>query len=73
MADVGVVYTLDTPGTDITFNQYTEPFTGHDQFYITEIRGLEGPSIRAPQDPVPLASGGLIHTFYYGPTHITVS
>ena len=41
MADVGVVYTLTTPGTDITFNQYTEPFTGHDQFYITEIRGLE--------------------------------
>ena len=49
MADVGVVWTLTTPGTDITFNQYTEPFTGHDQFYINEVRGLEGPSIRAPE------------------------
>jgi hypothetical protein len=72
MADVGVVWTLTTPGTDITFNQYTEPFTGHDQFYITEVRGLEGPSIRAPTDPVPLGDGNLIHPFYYGATHVTI-
>ncbi len=72
MADVGVVYTLTTPGTDITFNQWTEPFTGRDQFYITEIRGLEAPSIRAPIDPVPLGDGNLIHPFYYGATHITI-
>ena len=38
MADVGVSYALNTAGTDITFNQYTDPFTGHDQYYITEIR-----------------------------------
>jgi hypothetical protein len=72
MADVGVVYTLTTPGPDIVFNQFTEPFTGHDQFYITEIRGLEAPAIRAPTDPVPLGDGNLIHPFYYGATHITI-
>lgn len=71
MADIGVFYTLTTPGTDITFNQYTEPWIGHDQFYITEIRGLESPSLRTPQDPVPLGDGALIHPFYYGATHIT--
>jgi hypothetical protein len=72
MADVGVVYTLTTPGPDIVFNQFTEPFTGHDQYYITEIRGLEAPSLRTPQDPIPLGDGALIHDFYYGATHITI-
>jgi hypothetical protein len=71
VADVGVVYTLTTPGPDITFNQYTDPFTGHDQYYITEIRGLEAPDLRTPIDPVPLGDGALIHDFYYGATHIT--
>ena len=72
MADVGVVYTLDTAGTDITFNQYTDPFIGQDQYYITEIRGLESPTLRTPHDPVPLGDGSLIHTFYYGERVIEV-
>lgn len=71
MADVGVVYTLTTPGPDIVFNEFTEPWTGHDQYYITEIRGLESPALRTPQDPVPLGDGALIHPFYYGASHIT--
>lgn len=71
MADIGVVYTLTTPGPDITFNQFTEPFQGQDQYYITEIRGLESPSLRTPTDPVPLGSGELVHEFFYGATHIT--
>lgn len=71
MADIGVAYTLTTPGTDITFNQYTEPFTRQNQYYLTEIRGLESPSLRTPTDPVPLGDGELIHPFYYGGTHIT--
>ncbi len=72
MADVGVVYTLNTAGTDITFNQYTDPFIGHDQYYITEIRGLESPSLRTPFDPVPLGDGALIHNFWYGARHIAI-
>ena len=74
MADIGVQYVLTTPGTDITFNEFTTPFAspGKNQYYITEIRGLESPSLRTPQDPVPLGDGGLIHPFYYGPTHISI-
>ena len=53
------------------FNQFTEPFARQDQFYITELRGLESPALRVPQDPVPLGSGALIHDFFYGATHIT--
>ena len=70
MADVGVQYALNTAGTDITFNQYTDPFTGHDQYYLTEIRGLESASLRTPFDPVPLGDGALIHDFWYGARHI---
>lgn len=72
MADVGVVYTLTTPGTDITFNQFTDPLTGQDQYYITTIRGLESPDMRTPVDPVPLGDGALIHDFYYGARHIAI-
>lgn len=72
MADIGVQYVLTTPGTDITFNQFTTPFTGEDQFYITEIRGLAAPALRTPFDNVALGDGGLIHDFWYGPRHIAV-
>lgn len=67
MADVGVTFTLTTPGPTLTFNDGSL-----DQFYITELRGLGGPPIRAPIDNVPLGDGGLVHTFYKGPRHIIV-
>ena len=67
MADVGVVYTLTTPGGTITFNEFTDPFVGdNDQWYITEIRGLGSPVMRTPVDPVPLGDGALVHDFYFG-------
>ena len=73
MADIGVVYTLTTPGIDITFNQYTEPFLGNnDQYYITEIRGLESPALRTPIDNIPLGDGALVHDFWYGARHIEI-
>lgn len=72
MADVGVVYTLTTPGPDITFNQFTTPYTKQNQFYITEIRGLAAPSIRTPTDPVPLGDGALVHPFWFGARHISI-
>lgn len=71
MADIGVAYTLTTPGPDIVFNQYTDPFARQNQYFLNEIRGLEAPAIRTPQDPVPLGDGALVHPFYYGGTHIT--
>ncbi len=71
MADVGVVYTLSATPT-IVFNQYTDPFTGHDQYYITEIRGLESPALRTPVDSIPLGDGALVHPFWFGPRHIAI-
>lgn len=72
MADVGVSYTLTTPGVDITFNQYVTPSSPNSQYFLMEIRGLESPALRTPMDNVPLGDGGLIHDFWYGPRHITL-
>ena len=52
MADLIVQYVLTTPGPDITFNT-GDVGDGTDKYWITSIRGLDGPSIRAPVDPVP--------------------
>jgi hypothetical protein len=67
MADVGVPWTLTTPAVVIPFNDGSL-----DQFYITRIRGLAMPPIRAPVDPVPLGDGGLVHDFWKGPLHIGI-
>src|SRR3990167_9245660 len=72
MADVGVVYTLSTPGGTVLFNDGFDPFAGADQFYITEIRGLAAPALRTPIDNVPLGDGGLVHDFWKGPRHIWI-
>lgn len=72
MADVGVQYVLTTGGPTITFNQYTDPFIGHDQYYITEIRGLASPALRTPFDSVPLGDGSIIHDFWFGARHIGI-
>ena len=66
MADVGVQYSL-AGGTTVTFNDGSE-----DQIYIMEITGLGGPPIRAPIDDVPFGDGGIVHTFWKGPRHISV-
>jgi hypothetical protein len=67
VADVGVSYTLTTPGGTVVFNDGAT-----DQHYITEIRGLGAPALRTPMDNVPLGDGGLIHDFWKGPRHIGV-
>lgn len=67
MADVGVQYTLSTPGGTIDFNDGSE-----DQFYISEIQGLGGAPVRAPMDDVPFGDGGLLYNFWKGPRHILI-
>lgn len=71
MADVIVQYLLTTPGPDITFNT-GDVGDGTDKYWITSIRGLDGPSIRAPVDPVPFGNGGIVHTFWKGPRRVVV-
>lgn len=69
MADIATQYTLTTPGPDITFN-VGDVGDGTDKYWLTAIRGLDGPSIRAPVDPVPFGNGGLVYTFWKGPRRV---
>jgi hypothetical protein len=71
MADVSTTYTLTTPGPDISFN-VGDALDSTDKYWITAIRGLDGPSIRAPVDDVPFGDGGLVHTFWKGPRRVLV-
>ncbi len=66
MAEFSAVYTLTTPGPDITFN------SGTDVYYLQNIQGLDGPAIRAPIDSRPQTHGGLVHPFLYGPRHMSI-
>lgn len=63
MADLTTTYTLTTPGPDITFNSGSLG-DGTDKYWLQDVQGLDGPSVRAPIDNVPLGNGYLIHTFY---------
>jgi hypothetical protein len=65
MTDVSVPYVLTTPAGTITFNDDSA-----DQFYLTNIEGLDGAPIRAPIDDAPQTDGGIVHDFYLGPRHI---
>lgn len=69
MADISTSYVLTTPGPDITFNAGTLN-DGTDKYWLTSIRGLDGPAIRAPVDLVPFGNGGIVHTFRKGPRRI---
>lgn len=66
MANYSVVYTLTAPGGTVAFN------SGADQYYLTNITGLDQRPIRAPVDDRPQTDGGLVHNFHYGPRHLTV-
>lgn len=76
MADLSVPYDLATPNGTINFNDTgIDKFNmlgGPDEFYITDIKGLDQAPIRTPQDNRPQTDGGLIHPFFKGPRHITI-
>ena len=67
MADIGVPFTLTTPGGTVNFNDDSA-----DQIYIMSITGLGGASIRAPIDDVPFGHGGIVHRFWKGPRHLVI-
>ena len=64
MPETSAVYTLVTPGPDITFN------SGTDIYRITNIAGLDMATLRTPIDDAPVTDGGIVHGFFYGPRHI---
>lgn len=71
MADLAVPYTLATPGGTVVFND-GDLYTLDDLYWVTEIQGLDGPSIRAQIDDAPQAHGGLVHNFWKGARHVTM-
>src|SRR5262245_3181081 len=71
MADLSCVYELSTPSGSILFND-GDLRTEDDLYWISEIEGLDGPSIRASVDNAPQTDGGLVHTFFKGPRQVTM-
>lgn len=71
MADLSCVYELSTPGGTIRFND-GDLNTTDDLYWIAQIEGLDGPILRAQIDNAPQAHGGLVHTFWKGPRHVTM-
>ncbi len=67
MPDIGVAYTLSTPGGNVAFNNGAT-----DQLYIVSIEGLGGPPVRSTVDPVPFGHGGIVHRAWKGPRDIVV-
>ena len=69
MADLAATYTLTTPGGTIVFNQ-GDLRDGTDKYWVQNISGLDGTSVRAPIDNVPYGDGGITHDFWKGPRHV---
>lgn len=69
MADIAAVYTLTTPGGTITFNN-GDLRDGTDKYWLQNIQGLDGVSIRTPIDNVPFGDGGIVHDFWMAPRHV---
>lgn len=71
MADLSCVYELVTPSGTILFND-GDLRTNDDLYWISEIEGLDGATIRAQVDNAPQTHGGIVHTFWKGPRQITM-
>lgn len=74
MADVACQYTLATPGGTILFNDYGDDkfnMFGPDEYYLTDVKGLDSPPRRTPTDNAPQTDGGLIHPRLKGPRIVT--
>lgn len=70
MARLSAIYTLTTPGPDILFNNGSFGRGSLDDLYwIDTVHGLDGPTLRVPQDDVPFGHGGLVHRSWKGPRH----
>lgn len=71
MADLSCTYTLTTPVDTIVFND-GDLHTLDDLYWISDIQGLDGSTIRAQIDNAPQAHGGIVHTFWKAPRHIVI-
>ena len=66
MANLSCVYTLNCGGGGtVQFNSGT--LWINDVYWLSAVRGLDGPTGRVPFDNVPFGDGGLIHRSFKGP------
>lgn len=56
MADVAVQYVLATPGGTLTFNDGAE-----DEYYLTDVQGIDAAPLRNPTDDAPQMDGAIVH------------
>lgn len=70
MADYSCQYDITSSGGTLSLN---DGELGHgsldDLYWIATIHGLDGPTLRVPQDDVPFGHGGLVHRSWKGPRH----
>lgn len=59
MSDVASSYTFATPGGTIVFNDGST-----DEYYLTDITGLDQADVRNPNDDAPQVSGAIVHTHF---------
>lgn len=71
MADLACVYTLTCPGGTITFNT-GDLRDGTDKYWIQNIQGLDGNTLRIPLDSVPFGDGGILHDSWKTARHIVI-
>lgn len=70
MADYSCVYTISSSGGTLQLNNGQLGGGSHDDLYwIATIHGLDGPTLRVPQDDVPFGHGGLVHRSWKGGRH----
>jgi hypothetical protein len=70
MADYSCIYTLTTPGPDIIFNNGQFGYGSLDDLYwLDNVHGLDGPSLRVNSEDVPFGHGGIVQRSWKGPRH----
>lgn len=57
-------------GGTVLFNQN---YANGDNYLVQAIDGLDGFPVRAPVDAKAQTSGGILHDFFAGPRHVTIS
>lgn len=77
MAEIGIPYTLATTSHTLTFNNGPSASAGMslpvgDEIRITDIHGLDEPTLRTNRQDAPQADGAIIGDVLYGAREITV-
>lgn len=64
MADVGILYELETTLGDLCFNDFDEDWEGNGYYHLTTVDGLDSPNIRTSSQVIPQRAGVLQFTSF---------